>query len=78
MLAGALAGTVIPVKDHTVFKALSNTFVQAEMGNEENGLRYIQSDLVREKQPFRVWLHERDLKVWDAVALQLLLPSLVA
>lgn len=40
MLAGALAGTVIPVKDHTVFKALSNTFVQAEMGNEENGLRY--------------------------------------
>lgn len=74
MLAGALAGTVIPVKDHTVF----NTFVQAEMGNEENGLRYIQSNLVREKQPFRVWLHERDLKVWDAVALQLLLPSLVA
>lgn len=35
--------------------ALSDTFVQAEMSNE-NGLTYIQSDLVRGKQTSRFYM----------------------
>lgn len=56
----ALAGTVILIKDHTLFRALSHTFAQAQMSSEENELQYVHSDILWETQPFRFRLHERE------------------
>lgn len=47
----ALTGTVLLVKDHTLFRALFYSFVQAEMNSEENGLPCVHSDLSWGTQP---------------------------
>lgn len=64
MVAMALAGTVLLVKAHTLFRALSRTFAQAEMNCEENQLQYIHSDLLWGTEAFRFRPYERNFKVW--------------
>lgn len=59
----ALAGTVILVKDHTLFRALSHTFAQAQIISEEKALQYLHSDILWETQPFRFRIHKRDKSV---------------
>lgn len=51
MVVMALTGTVLLVKDHTLFRALFYSFVQAEMNSEENGLPCVHSDLSWGTQP---------------------------
>jgi len=53
MVVMDLTGTVLLVKDQTLFRALCCTFTEAEMSNEENELQYVPSDLSWGTQPFR-------------------------
>lgn len=48
---------------HTLFRALSHTFAQAEMNCEENQLHYIHSDLLWGMQAFGFRPCERNFKV---------------
>lgn len=51
MVVMALTGTVLLVKDHTLFRALFCSFAQAEVSSEENGLQCVHSDLSWGTQP---------------------------
>lgn len=68
MVAMSLAGTVLLVKDHILFRALFHTFAQAEMNCEEYQLQYIHSDLLWGTQAFRFRPHERNFKLWGTTA----------